>query len=385
MPTRQILDLGADDIPDYHRRLAELRQAAPVHPVLLHGVASFLVTTHEAVSAAFLDEARFGAVGGPSRDDPIYGHILTSHDFEEHRRYRRLTSRALRSEPILTRLARDATRVADELLGELAVRPELDVLEDFADPLAFRVMTDLLGVPRERRLEAAAAGRQLLDAGLNTNDAVSAAGRLGDLFDTMIDEAVAGHAEDGLLVQLVSARSEGAALGHGDVVSFAKLLYANGADTTAHLTSNLVAVGLDQGRDRFDASPDAMLNETLRWEPPVAMIVREARVDTTFFGTRIPARSMVLFGIASANRDPLVFPEPDRFRADRSPGPVLSFGRGPHLCPGIPHARTIARVAASRLLANLQPRDAAMAGPAVGFIAGGLVRGARRLRVRLAG
>jgi cytochrome P450 len=90
--------------------------------------------------------------------------------------------------------------------------------------------------------------------------------------------------------------------------------------------------------------PNAV-EESLRLEPPVSVLLRVACEPTEVRGVAIPDGARVAFGIASANRDERCFAEPDRFRLDRrDPKAHLGFGGGPHVCPGSALARLEGRV-----------------------------------------
>jgi cytochrome P450 len=80
---------------------------------------------------------------------------------------------------------------------------------------------------------------------------------------------------------------------------------------------------------------------------------RWAREDVELGGVAIAARDRVLMSSAGANRDPAVFPDPDGFRADRSPNPHLTFGRGTHHCVGAAVARLELRAAFTALARRL--------------------------------
>ncbi|NUU21556.1 MAG: cytochrome P450, partial [Streptomycetaceae bacterium] len=84
-----------------------------------------------------------------------------------------------------------------------------------------------------------------------------------------------------------------------------------------------------------------LIEESLRLDSPVQILVREAVRPTDVPGERLETGDRVVLGIASANRDETVYPEPDDFRLDRPrPRDHLAFGAGPHICPGAALART---------------------------------------------
>ena len=78
-----------------------------------------------------------------------------------------------------------------------------------------------------------------------------------------------------------------------------------------------------------------MVEESLRHDPPIHVLMRDCIAATTVDDVTIPAGAKVGFGLASANRDPATYVDPDEFRLDRpSPKDHLAFGGGPHVCPG---------------------------------------------------
>jgi hypothetical protein len=88
---------------------------------------------------------------------------------------------------------------------------------------------------------------------------------------------------------------------------------------------------------RLRAEPEsrpAAVRELLRWEPPVPLLPRMARDGGVIAGVEVPPMSIVLGGIASANRDPARFADPDTFDIDRPDADVLTFGFGSKFCPG---------------------------------------------------
>jgi cytochrome P450 len=105
--------------------------------------------------------------------------------------------------------------------------------------------------------------------------------------------------------------------------------------------------------DRLRADPvllDSAIEEMLRFWPPVMHFRRTATRDLTLGGRRIRAGEKVVVYHASANRDPAVFPDPDRFDIARTPNDHVSFGFGPHFCLGAHLARAQLRSVFRELL-----------------------------------
>ena len=124
------------------------------------------------------------------------------------------------------------------------------------------------------------------------------------------------------------------------------------------------------------------MEETLRYDAPAQFVFRRATQDVELAGTRIPAGATVMPVIASANRDDAQFPDGERFDVTRDTQGHLGFGVGIHFCLGASLARLEARVALEELLARYAGFE--RTGARVDYIDSFLVRGPRRLPLRLA-
>ena len=155
---------------------------------------------------------------------------------------------------------------------------------------------------------------------------------------------------DDFMTRLLRTEVEGVRLTDVEARTLIAFLLVSGNETTRHLLGNLLH-RLATDPEVFAALraeralvPNAV-EESLRLEPPVAVLLRVACEPTEVSGVAIPTGARVAFGIASANRDERRFDEPDRFRLDRrDPKAHLGFGGGPHVCPGSALARLEGRV-----------------------------------------
>jgi cytochrome P450 len=96
----------------------------------------------------------------------------------------------------------------------------------------------------------------------------------------------------------------------------------------------------------------AVIEETLRYDPPVQMVGRIAASDMTIGEIEVPAGDLMMLLLAAAQRDPAEFDRPDTFDPDRETLRHLGFGRGAHYCLGAPLARLEAGVALSAVTAR---------------------------------
>jgi cytochrome P450 len=164
---------------------------------------------------------------------------------------------------------------------------------------------------------------------------------------------------DDLLSTLAVTEVEGERLGDEEIFDFLRLLFPAGADTTylglgstihALLTHpDQLALVLEDPGTRCRAAAE----EGIRLDPPTAWIPRRCPHDLEWEGLAVPAGASVLLGVMAANRDPAVFPDPDRFDVLRAPTGVMTFGFGTHFCLGAHLARAELDVALRVLLERL--------------------------------
>jgi hypothetical protein len=154
-----------------------------------------------------------------------------------------------------------------------------------------------------------------------------------------------GRPQDDLISHLIQVEEHGERLDDSDVLATCVLLLNAGHETTVNLIGNAVLALLRHPAqyDRLRADPAAAaatVEEVLRYDAPVQMTTRVARADGRIGDTAVETGDTVLILLGAANRDPGVYPAPDRFDIDRSPAAShLSFSAGPHFCLGAGLAR----------------------------------------------
>ena len=162
------------------------------------------------------------------------------------------------------------------------------------------------------------------------------------------------------MTRLLTTHVEGVVLSDVELRTLIAFLLISGNETTRHLLGNVVET-LARRPDLMAAvraRPDRVSNfveESLRLDTPVSVLMREALVDTEVRGVAIPQGAKVAFGIASANRDEKVYDDPHSFRLDRpQPKGHIGFGGGPHVCPGAALARMEGRVLVELLVERVE-------------------------------
>ena len=369
------VDFARDELPGpaLHRALAECRGKAAVSEVVMAGERSWLIAGHEALGQAFRDETAFPAGEWYRRViEPVQGRTFESMDGADHLKYRRLATPAFRSRAVDRMEAEGIAELARELLEALPDEGELDLVAAFASRFPFLVISRVLGIPTEQEDQFVGWALGILRFDQDC------ARQFTDYMLPVLEERRRQPRED-VISELLHASIDGQSLSDEEVLSHIRLLFSAGGTTTHDALGNLLyalllhpgeleAARLDPGRMPL------MVEELLRWEPPVALLPRLCLTGTTLAGVSIPPESTVLFAISAANRDPEVFEDPDRFDPERRTRDKLTFGQGSHSCPGLHMARANIRIAAQAILdrysrmelineAEAQPRGTTLRGP----------------------
>lgn len=310
------------------------------------------------------------AVPGPVREDvrglvPFFESWLMMRDGAEHGRLRRLLHNGFNA-PTIQALRDPIERVADELLERRLSAGSLDISGDFALPLPAYVLSDFVGAPpddRDRFVEWSLSFVDFFNELPITEQAtlrmVATTQEMMRFIRALLAERRSRPHEDFLGTMAAALAASDGAITEDEIVGNTMLLLLAGHLPVRNLIGNGIWLLLthpdQQAAVRQDPSLlSAALEETLRYEPPVTLIPRIALQDIELRGEVIPSGSIVQLSLASANRDPSRFPEPDRFDVTRDPRGGLSFGHGPHGCLGARLAREQSLIALRVLLARLQ-------------------------------
>ncbi|HZO09848.1 MAG TPA: cytochrome P450 [Myxococcota bacterium] len=379
------LDFAWDEIPDLHAVLADLRQRLAVAPVRFHEHTAFLITRYPDLLEALSDDEIFPSAAAYLRHSgPVMGKTIQCMAGQEHRRNRALVSSAFRPKLMRSFVESFLTPVAHKLVDEISARGEADLVRDYTTRYAFTVIARLLDLPPTDFADLKRWGDGLLEFPWNPEVALAASREFTDYLKPVIDARRRAPGED-LLSSLATAEVDGERLTDEEIFSFARLLFPAGADTTYRgLGSMLFAVlthrEVFEGVRAEPARIPEVVQESLRWEGPTALLPRFAPQDVVWAGVPIPAGSEVIFGITSGNRDARAFPEPDRFDPERKPTNILSFGHGLHFCLGSHLARREMEVSLQVISERLP--DLELVDPARVTIAGTVLRGPKSLPVR---
>jgi cytochrome P450 len=356
-----------DPYPHYHR----LRTAGPVHRSAL---GFFAASRHDDVSSILRDK-RFGKdfVGRMTRrlgheimEEPVYRSMrcwMLQQDPPDHTRLRGLVVKAFTARRVDDMRPR-IQAIVDDAINRVEPQGHMDLIADFAYRLPVTVICEMLGIPKEEHemfhAGARASGRLLDPVPLSRAELdVANAGNLASAeYFRALFELRRREPGDDLTTQLVRAEEEGSRLSNEELTANIILLFGAGHETTVNLIGNgLLALHRNPGElRRLQDDPSLVSNaveELLRYDSSVQVTGRVALEDVAVGSTAVLKGDGVLCLLGAANRDPAVYPEPDRLDVTRRNIRPLSFGGGIHFCLGAQLARIEAEIAISTLLRRL--------------------------------
>ena len=357
----------ANPYPLYHR----MRTTDPVHKSPL---GMYVATRHADVSFVLKDQ-RFGKdyvgrvtrrLGAEALEEPIYKsmrHWMLVQDPPDHTRLRGLVVRAFtarRMEDMRPRIQ----AIVDRTLDRMIPMGHADLIADFAYRLPVIVICEMLGIPeadQEMFFSGARTGGRVLDpvpmSRAETDEANAAHLAIAEYFKGIF-ELRRREPKDDLITQLVQAEEAGNKLTNEELIGNIILLFGAGHETTVNLIGNGL-LALHRNPDQLallKREPDRIANaieEFLRYDSSVQATGRVALVDVMLGDTAIAKGENVLTLLGAANRDPAMYPDPDRLDITRTNIKPFSFGGGIHFCLGAQLARIESDVAISTLLQRL--------------------------------
>jgi cytochrome P450 len=237
----------------------------------------------------------------------------------------------------------------------------MDLIADLATPLPLLVIAELLGVPAEdyptlKRWSDDLA--LMLDGSIAAQvapRAVSSAAEFVAYLRAVVRRRRAEPQED-LLSGMLAVQEKDDSLTEDEILGTGLLLLAAGHETTTNLIGNgcLALLRHPEQAARLRREPGLLPNaveECLRYDSPVQATSRFFREPIEVAGRRIPGGEEVALLLGAANRDPEVFPDPDRLDVAREAARQhLSFGHGIHFCLGANLARAEGQLALGTLL-----------------------------------
>ena len=315
-------------------------------------------TTSYAAVNAILRDRRFGReIPADQRAEiaphtaPFYAveaHSMLELEPPRHTRLRGLVLRAFTSRRI-NALAPDITQLSHELIDAFPDAP-FNLLESFGQRLPVTIIARLLGVPESMggdllRWSNAMVKMYIAGRSRAVEDAAAQASADFTAFMRRYIEDRRTRPADDLITHLIAAEEDGQKLSTDEMISTCILLLNAGHEATVHSIGNGVKTLLETQTPITSAPIEAMVEEIMRFDPPLHKFTRYAYEDVEVMGQTLRKGSEVGLLLAAANRDPSAYAAPNEFTPNRPTKANLSFGAGLHFCIGAPLARLELQIA----------------------------------------
>ena len=318
----------------------------------------YVLFGYDGVFQAFRDEKAFTSAAYDKTIGLVMGHTILAMEGKEHHDHRSLVAKAFRATALERWEPSVIGPVCNQLVDEIKADGHADLVKALTFEFPTRIISELLGLPREdldmfRRLSLGLISIQTdIEAGL------IAAGELHTYFSDQVQQRRRKPTND-IIGDLCTAEIDGEKLDDEAIIAFLRLLLPAGLETTYRSSGNLLYLLLTHPEQLAMVQRDrslipAAMEEGLRVETPLTMVMRTTTRDVDISGTTIPAGAQVDLCMGSANRDETRWPDSNTFDINRPRQAHIAFAGGIHMCLGMHLARLETRVMLDSLLDRVE-------------------------------
>ncbi|MBI2703211.1 cytochrome [Mycobacterium gordonae] len=330
--------------PVWHGGLMDTEQV----PEELRPGDEWVLFGYDDVFRGFRDDATFTSAKYDDTIGLVMGHTILAMGGKEHHDHRSLVAKAFRATALERWEPSVIGPVCDQLIDEIKQDGHADLVKALTFEFPTRIISELLGLPREdldmfRRLSM-----DLISISTDIMAGLTAAAELHGYFLNQVEQRRRKLTDD-IIGDLVAAEIDGEKLTDEAIIAFLRLLLPAGLETTYRSSGNLLYAlltnpeQLDMVRRDRSLIPVAM-EEGLRYETPLTMVMRTTTREIELGGKTIPAGAQIDMCMGSANRDETRWTEPNIFDIRRPRQAHIAFAGGIHMCLGMHLARLETRV-----------------------------------------
>jgi cytochrome P450 len=303
---------------------------------------------YDAVSQGFRDDRVFTSAAYDKTIGLVMGHTILAMGGKEHHDHRNLVAKAFRATALERWEPSVIGPVCDQLVDEIKNDGHADLVKALTFEFPTRIISTLLGLPPEdldmfRRLSL-----DLISIPTDIMAGLTAATELHGYFLEQVEQRRRKLTND-IIGDLVAAEIDGEKLTDEAIIAFLRLLLPAGLETTYRSSGNLLYLLLTHPEQLASVYRDRSLipmaiEEGLRYETPLTMVMRTTTEEIEIGGKTIPAEAQVDMCMGSANRDETRWTDPNTFDIHRPRQAHIAFAGGIHMCLGMHLARLETRV-----------------------------------------
>jgi cytochrome P450 len=360
LTTFQLLapDYQADPYPSYARMREEGLS-------LIQPSGNLAVSRYSDVLAALRNPSLFSNAGFSTAWEPEWfksnpcAHSMHSLDPPDHTKMRNLVNTAFLP-PVIERTAPIVQASVDAAVGAFAERGEAEIVSEIALPVTAGTIGHFLNLDPALHgrfkgwSDAMMSIKPVPKSPEHAEQVRTQVHEMAQFMRSLVEKRRCEPGDD-MASLLVQAEIDGQRLTERQLVPFLSTLLIGGLDTTTNLITNSMRILAERQDilDRLRADPSVVprfVDEMLRFDPPTHGLLRLVKGDTEIVGQPVPAGAIVILMIASANRDPSQFPNPDVLDIDRDTRGLLAFGQGAHFCIGMGLAKLETRLVLTEMV-----------------------------------
>ena len=256
----------------------------------------------------------------------------------------------------IVKLEKRLIEIAEDLLDDVADKDTWDIHDHLSFPLPVIIICEILGIPIDdihkfKRWADATVEQMCSENPLLFEEELNLMGEY--LLDLILKKRVQDE-DDTLLSRIAHAKIDSKYLSDDEAVNLTRQIFVAGNETTTSLISNLIwrMMTIDNLWEKFvnnDIDINDAISESLRYDPPLLGLFKTTSKEVDIDGNIIPKNSKVMMHYGAANRDPMIFNDPNSFDVSRDGSKVISFSVGVHICLGRELAKLETRVALNAL------------------------------------
>ncbi|HYX18443.1 MAG TPA: cytochrome P450 [Nostoc sp.] len=372
-------EFNANPYPTYHR----LRSEDPVHKYLIGG--DWFVTRYADIKAVL----RSGCIRTDDRPKLINERskylknkeknldtlAYTTSKFlfymnpPDHTRLRGLLVKTF-SPIVVEQMCPFVQEIVDELLDKVRHQGSIDIVADLASPLSVKVISKLLGIPKEAQNQLhqwTNVLSRILDPLVSLEEYQKmnqATQEIQDYLRSLIHEREKNPQQD-LISSLITVQEQSDKLTQKEILAVCTLLFGAGEETTGNTIGNgmLALLNHPEQMEHLKREPtkiQSAVEEIIRYDSAIQMITRIATDDLEIGNQRIKAGEKIVLCLGAANRDPAHFPNPDQLDINREQNHHVAFADNIHYCLGAALARLETQIAINTLIQELPNLKLAM-------------------------
>jgi len=313
---------------------------------------------YDGVFQGFRDDKVFTSAEYDKTIGLVMGHTILAMGGKEHHDHRSLVAKAFRATALERWEPSTIGPVCDRLVDEITADGHADLVKALTFEFPTRIISELLGLPREDLDMFRPLSLGLISIQTDIEAGLIAAAELHTYFSDQVEQRRRKPTND-VIGDLCTAEIDGEKLDDEAIIAFLRLLLPAGLETTYRSSGNLLYLLLTHPEQLAMVQQDrslipAAIEEGLRVETPLTMVMRTTTREVEIGGKTIPANAQIDLCMGSANRDESRWPDANTFDINRPRQAHIAFAGGIHMCLGMHLARLETRVMLNSLLDRVE-------------------------------